>query len=705
MRPILLLLPLLLTACKDKSTGGGDTSTDGGSADGGSDDDGGSGGDTGDDIVDLDGDGSAAESDCDDTNPSIYPGATEVCDGIDQDCDGTADQIFDYDGDGALSLTTCPELGNDCDDNDATIAPTATEVPYDGIDQDCTGADLTDVDGDGFEAVEVGANDCDDTDASVNPRGVEIPKDGIDQDCDGEDDIDGDGDGYGDADLGGDDCDDEDPAVNPSVTDLMNDGVDTNCDGTDGAVQAIADVTRTLEGVGSQDLLGYAISAPFGNSYAGTISVFLGSSAATWTDGMAVADADIFIEADGQFIGWDLACVDLDGDGNLDLVTSRGEIDYGRTYQADFGILGWYGGKGWPATLSDTDADFEYTHELGVVSNVANVDWRPFTAGDIDGDGKAELLVSMYAGTSSNGSTYAETDPRYEEVDLDADDTIWVIGGGRHSGADTLDDYVVAKYAYTEGKGESEVLVVSDVNGDGSNDVWVGQNGVEDTGTLDTGYGIYDYDGLGAFISGTGAVEAAIEDVAHTLLTDGLDETFSWRLAVADISGDGLDDAAISVAFSSTGADHAGGVLLYNDSSTLAGLGSVDGRVPADAEVWSSEDFAWFGYTLSPVMDITGDGVDELAVVEMRSALLSSTDRVWVVDGAASWGGGDVEDLAVLGFVGEAAEIYTGYKLVSGDFDGDGLGDLATTAPFWEDGLGYAPGKAYFILSSDLGLR
>jgi hypothetical protein len=74
--------------------------------------------------------------------------------------------------------------GGDCDDSDASVNPGASEVADDGIDQDCSGSDEeTDDDGDGYSV----ADDCDDADASVNPSESEVVDDGVDQDCSGSD--------------------------------------------------------------------------------------------------------------------------------------------------------------------------------------------------------------------------------------------------------------------------------------------------------------------------------------------------------------------------------------------------------------------------------------------------------------------------------------------------------------------------------------
>jgi len=89
-------------------------------------------------TVDVDGDGWGEDQDCDDGDPSTYPGAEELCDGKDNDCDGELPWVErDNDGDGVMACQ------DDCDDNEPAVGPGFEEV-CDGLDNDCdttTGAD------------------------------------------------------------------------------------------------------------------------------------------------------------------------------------------------------------------------------------------------------------------------------------------------------------------------------------------------------------------------------------------------------------------------------------------------------------------------------------------------------------------------------------------------------------------------------------
>lgn len=192
---------------------------------------------------------------------------------------------LDEDGDGALRA-------DDCDDQDPDRSPNLPEVPYDGIDNNCGGGDVLDIDGDGFPGIDLATYDgevptalvgkpvdCAD-DPALIPQAVnvfpgatssEISYDGLDSDCDGSNDFDDDGDGWMPAALDDGtpvsealddyiarwgiapaaaeawvaatglplsdpavfgDCDDRDAEVRPDsvVQDVPYDGVDNNCD-------------------------------------------------------------------------------------------------------------------------------------------------------------------------------------------------------------------------------------------------------------------------------------------------------------------------------------------------------------------------------------------------------------------------------------------------------------------------------------------
>ena len=182
-----------------------------------------------------------SDSDCDDTDAVLNPDTVWYGDA---DGDGFAGDVWSVAS--CISPTGFSAVATDCDDGDAAAYPGGTEVPADGVDQDCDGADgctwFADTDGDGWGDAAATtedcagapvdfvatAGDCDDTESASFPGGPEVPYDGIDGDCSGGSDDDADGDGM--EGNGGTDCDDADAAVHPGALEGC-DAVDNDCDG------------------------------------------------------------------------------------------------------------------------------------------------------------------------------------------------------------------------------------------------------------------------------------------------------------------------------------------------------------------------------------------------------------------------------------------------------------------------------------------
>ena len=679
--------------------------------------------------LDLDGistcgdDGSAGnqDDDCDDLNPEIYPNAEELCDGIDNDCSGRADDFpgIDEDQDG-----TCVEEG-DCDDEDPTTHPDATEY-CNGIDNDCNGVvdDGYDDDGDGHSPCD---DDCDDDDPAVH-GGADEECNGLDDDCDGLIDEDWDLDGDGWAPCSG-DCDDENPDAYPGAAEQCN-GVDDDCDGTvdeevdedgdgftpcdgdcddlepgvhpgaldgpdgldndcDGDYDSFygwdlnaAEIPVTVEGdandhygqsvAGGGDITGgdgigdLLIGAHYTNGEAadsGEADVVAGE-AADWFANPPILDVahDIDGTTVDHLVGYSVSIGDVDDDGSADAIIGAPGPYPG---VPDGDVYVFFGGPGAIGSSPSTDdADVSIHGDFPG----ERVGYSVSAAGDVDGDGAADLLA---------GAPYNNAEAGVPGI------VYLFFGQGSWSGVDGTDDADVAMQgAPGDSLTGNAVAIVPDLDGDGYDEVLVGGEAGDDG------------DGRAYLLYGaaSGWDDGNLEDADAVFVADG-GEAWGARVGgCADIDGDGLGELWVGSLIHGAG----GGVAVtFGSGSRLSG----EVVLPDDADTVFEGDGGEEAAILACPGDLNGDGVQDVAVGAQGSDVAGGdAGALYIVtDAASSWPSAYDLATAEVRLLGETVGDWFGHAVApAGDLNDDGYDDLVVTAPY-NDQMGSASGKVYVV--------
>ncbi|MDP2310783.1 MAG: MopE-related protein [Pseudomonadota bacterium] len=535
---------------------------------------------------DTDADGVTAATDCNDTDATVYPGAVETCNSVDDDCDtvvdngvtpGTwyADADGDSFGDTATSTSACTAPtgyvadATDCDDAEALAFPGNTEVCNDGVDNDCD-PDPTVCEWSGSATAKADYGFRAYGTAASHAVGHSIANNG-----------DFNGDGFDDVVIGQ-AYHDTSPRVDNGRVHMWYGPVDTtDAIGTadlaiDGDTTLSSDqfgwasrFAGDVDGDGTDDLLSSAWRAESNDR--GRTYLFLGGSSPT-----TVADAFATFTAPdtNNYTGVAIDGGDVDGDGLADVMVSA----YNRASAAGaVGIWNALDIAGGAESLT-TDATLLVTG----VSAGDNLGYGAVLAPDLDGDGLADLVLGAPAAVSATSPGHA-----YVFYGVEA-----LSGSVSASTADA----VLTGTAAADRFGLA-VAGLGDIDGDGYGDLAVSAD-KEDSAATDAG-ALYVYT-----TAPSGAVAAASAD---SILTGEVSNDFFGRTVagIGDVNGDGFSDLFVGA----TGYD-ADGLSLSGATYVVYGPApvGVSSAATYDARYTGANTSDAVGYAVSGGGDVNADG-------------------------------------------------------------------------------------------------
>ena len=302
---------------------------------------------------------------------------------------------------------------------------------------------------------------------------------------------------------------------------------------------------------------------------------------------------------------------DVNGDGYDDLIVGA----------YSYSILGTHNGKAYiyfgGASLNNT-ADITLTCAAAYDEFGHSVS----TAGDVNGDGYADVIVGASGDNSKTGRAY-----------------IYFGGVSMDNTADLILTGVTAFDAFG-----SSVSTAGDVNGDGYSDVIVAASGF-----LDDWGRVYIY--LGGI---------SMDDVADVLITGEQNDRLGTTISKAgDINGDGYDDIMVLSSFD------LGYVNIYFGGSSMNNT----------ADVILNDGYAGdaFGYSFSTAGDVNGDGYSDV-IVGAKNSDVGGTDagRAYIYFGSSLMSG--IADVTLTGFI--AGSLFGHSVSTAGDVNGDGFDDV-----------------------------
>ncbi len=351
-----------------------------------------------------------------------------------------------------------------------------------------------------------------------------------------------------------------------------------------------------VNGDGYDDILIGAYRAdPASGANAGETYLIYGSSSLGSAVALSGADVTFTGKAASDQSGYSVSTAgDVNGDGYDDILIGANWANPGDVSNAGETYL-IYGSSTLGSAVDLLNADVTFTGNAAFDNSGISVS----TAGDVNGDGYDDILISArYADPAAGGT--------------DAGETYLIYGSSTLSGTKALAtnaDVTFTGKAAGDWSGVS-VSTAGDVNGDGYDDILIGASEV----SLSAGetYLIYG----SSTLSGTKALSTA--DVTFTGKAASDQSGYSVSTA-GDVNGDGYDDVLIGAYGASLSA---GETYLIYGSSTLIDMALSGANVTFTGKAAGD----WSGYSVSTAGDVNGDGYDDVLIGANLADPASGTD-------------------------------------------------------------------------------
>ena len=324
--------------------------------------------------------------------------------------------------------------------------------------------------------------------------------------------------------------------------------------------------------------------------------------------------------------------------------------------------------------------------------NYGYVGYSVSSAGDVNGDGIADLIVGAPYGNGTGkahvifGRDVTGSAASFGTIDLTALDP----ADGFTIEGDTIYDY--AGYS---------VSSAGDVNGDGIADLIVGARMADGSGAgTGAAYVIFGRDVAGG-AAAFGTIDITSLDPADGFIIEGAgdgDQTGYSVSGTGDVNGDGIDDLIVGAPYGDGGAPDAGQAWVIYGRDVAGGapaFGTIDllALDPADGfSILGDRGSDLAGYSVSSAGDVNGDGIADMIVgAPVGDDGPENAGEAYVIYGRDVTGGAapfGTIDLAALdpadGFIiqGYEADGRVGSSVSSaGDVNGDGYDDLVVGGP------------------------